>query len=370
MYIGATLGLAALVAGFVIINNNSFALKIGARGTTLYKHYNAIAATNDEHGCKEFWVSCSDYSFTLTEPTDGTIEEGGDIRNNKSFDWNGMTPLDDRFIPSNNKAKAWGMKPVLDLGNNRITYGLMPQTVVDDSDTISALNALDSSSIDETTGYYYYNGDFYQTCIGYNNDGDNHFANGTIVVDETKYWFICEPITWVIMENSSSTYLVYSEKALHGGINWGYSNSDTYETSQVRAWLNGTNTYSGQGFFQTALFNCNTYVQPMTFSLDDGSSIVNDNVRLLTKDEAQDSTYFANDNKRMLVTSDWTAAHRVCFKNGSTSFVRWWLCEASKNKTTCAWGVGVNGGVGEGGPKTATGSYDRAERPVIKITIA
>ena len=375
MYIGATLGLAALVAGVIVVTNNSFALKIGAKGTTLYKHYNAIAATDDEHGCKEFWVSCSDYSFTLTEPTDGTIVEGGNITDNKSFDWDGMTPLDDRFIPSNNKAKAWGMKPVLYSDDNVITYGLMPQTHVTSTDLMIALNELDSSYIDKTTGYYYYEGNFYQTCIGDRCDGDSHFSNGETVVNGTKYWFLCEPIAWKIMENSASTYLMYSMQALHGGINWGYSNSDTYETSQVRAWLNGTSTHSGQGFFQTALFNCNTYVQPMTIDLDDGSSRLNDNVRLLTKGEASDSKYFANDAARKLVPTDWAAAHHVCFQNGSSSFTRWWLCEANlidddEGNHTCAWGVGLGGAVGHGGPKTAKGSNDRAERPVIKITIA
>lgn len=108
----------------------------------------------------------------------------------------------------------------------------------------------------------------------------------------------------------------------------------------------------------------------MTISLDDGSSTINDNVRLLTKDEASDSTYFANDTARKLVPTDWTAAHHACFQNGSSSFTRWWLCEANTDNTSNAWGVGLGGAVGAGGPKTASGSNDRAERPCITLTIS
>ena len=361
----------SLATAIILVNEqtgNSF-VGLGVSSNADYKHYNAIAPTDNEHGCLEFWVSCSDYSYTFTKPTSGTIQEGGNITDNTSFDWNGMNVLDGRYIPSLNQQKSWGMIPVLDSGNNKITYGLFPQTVIEDEGTINALNALTSSDIYEGTGYYYYNGNFYQTCDGDRCDSDSHFASGTKVVNGTKYWFICEPISWVIMSNSGSNYQVYSEKALHAGINWGYSNSDAYEQSQVRAWLNGTGTHAGSGFFQTALFNSTEYVQSMTFTLDDGSATLNDYVRLLTKDEANDSTYFANDNARKVVLTDWTAAHHACFQNDSSSFARWWLCEANTDNTANAWGVGLGGAVGNGGPKTASGSNDRAERPVITITV-
>lgn len=370
---------ATMVSALAILNNRESSEYAGAAGIAYrasshanYKHYNAIAPTDNEHGCHEFWVDCSNYSYTLTMPTDGSIAEGGDITNNPSFDWTNMNVLDERYIPSNNQQKNWGMVPVLDSGNNRITYGLFPQTYVSDTDTINALNALTDSSIHDATGYYYYNGNFYQTAIGDRCDGDSHFADGTTVQNGTKYWFVCEPISWVIMSNSGSTYQLYSEKALHAGINWGYTNSDTYETSQVREWLNGIGTYDGKGFFQTGLFGSNQYVQKMTISLDDGSSTLNDNVRLLTKGEASDSTYFANDNARKLVPTDWTAAHHACFQSSSSSFTRWWLCEANtdKDNTSKAWGVGLGGAVGNGGPKTASGSNDRAERPYITLTIS
>ena len=137
----------------------------------------------------------------------------------------------------------------------------------------------------------------------------------------------------------------------------------------MRAWLNGLGTYAGQGFLQTALTNSAQYVTSMSLTLDDGSSSLNDQVRLLTKGEASHSTYFANDAARKLIVTDWAAAHHACFQNGSTSFTRWWLCEANTDNTSNAWGVGLGGAVGNGGPKTASGSNDRAERPVITIDI-
>ena len=371
VYIGTTITAAALVTVGLTISNSAINLNILSKASSsiTYKHYNAIAPTDNEHGCVEFWVSCSDYSFYLSAPSEGNIVEGGDITDNPSFAWNDMNILDDRYIPSLNEQRSWGMIPTVDLGNNKITYGLYPQTLVSDSSLISTLNTLGDEYISSVNGFYYYDGVFYQTCIGYRCDSDSHFADGTKVVDGTKYWFTCEPISWVIMSNSGSTYQMYSEKALHGGINWGYTNSDAYEQSQVREWLNGIGFFEGEGFFQTALFSSNQYVQKMTISLDDGSSTLNDNVRLLTKDEANDSYYFANDNARKLVPTDWAAAHKVCFQSGSSSFTRWWLCEANTVNTNNAWGVGLGGAVGNGGPKTGSDSYDRAERPVITINV-
>lgn len=365
MYSAITIAGALCMAGGLLFSKGVSPIQIAVKASyAVYKHYNAISATDNEHGCVEFWVSCSDYSYSLTAPTEGTIVEGGDITDNPSFDWDGMDILDERFVPSINQQKQWGMKPVVDLGNNRITYGLFPQTVVVDEDLIAELDYLPSSEIYEKTGYYYYEGNFYQNCIGYKCDNDSHFANGDKVVDGTKYWFLCEPISWVIMSNSGSTYQVYSEKGIHAGITWGYSNANVYEQSQVREWLNGN------GFFQTGLFGSTDYLQSMTISLDDGSSTLNDYVRLLTKGEAKDSTYFANDAARKLVPTDWSAAHGCCFQNGSSSFTRWWLCEANTVSTNNAWGVGLGGAVGDGGPKTGTGSDDRAERPVITLSIA
>ena len=370
IYAATTIGLMALAATGLFVGKGNISSIFAARADSpvVYKHYNAIAPTDNEHGCNEFWVNCSDYSYVLEQPTSGTIVEGGDITDNPNFDWNNMDVLDGRFIPSINQQKAYGMVPVLDQENNKITFGSYPQSRVTDSDTINALDALTDSDKYEN-GYYYYNGNFYQTCIGEKRDNDNHFSDGTKVVNGTKYWFICEPISWVIMENSGSDYLVYSEYALHGGLTWGYSDADIYETSRVREWLNGIGGYNGNGFYQAALFPGNVYLQDMALSLFDGSEI-NDKVRLLTEGEAKDTTYFANDNARKVNSTDWTAAHKVCFNNDTDSHVRWWLCEANTEDATCAWGVGIGGAVGDGGKKTSGDSYDRAERPVITVTIA
>ena len=370
-YTGITIGGIVFTAAGLLVHNKVLPFNMGVKASyAVYKHYNAITATDNEHGCREFWVACSDYSYVFERPTEGVIVEGGDITDNPSFDWDGMNVLDERYIPSNNQQKSWGMMPVVDQGNNRVSYGLYPQTYVSDAGLVAALDALSEDDIYDVNGYYYYNGNFYQNCLGDKCDNDNHFADGTKVVDGTKYWFLCEPISWVIMSNSGSTYQLYSEKALHAGIAWAYNNDNVYEQSQVREWLNGIGTYSSGGFLQSALYPNQNYLQTMSLSLDDGSATLNDYVRLLTKGEANDTTYFANNNARMIVLTDWTAAHHACFKNGSSSYGRWWLCEANTDTTTNVWGVGLSGDVGNGGPKTGNGSKDRAERPVITIAIS
>lgn len=367
--VAITMGMTVFVAGALYLSNSSFPSEMFAGSTTTYKHYNAIEATDDEHGCCEFWVNCSDYSYFLEAPTEGTIVEGGDIKDNPSFDWDGMDILDERFVPSINEEKSWGLRPVLDSANNKITYGLFPQTHVNDADLIAALNALPASAISDVTGYYYYEGNFYQTCLGDKRDNDNHFADGEKVVNGTKYWFLCEPVSWVIMNNTDSQYLVYTEKAIHAGVAWGYSTDNNYETSQVRDWLNGYGSYTGKGFLQEAFEGNKDYLRTMSLSLDDDSDISADYARLLTKGEANDATYFADNNARKITISDWAAAHHACFSNGSSSIGRWWLCEANTDNTSNAWGVGLDGKVGNGGPKTGTDSGDRCERPVVTIAI-
>lgn len=110
IYLTATLTLSALIAAGLTINNNGGPLIFAARASSpvAYKHYNAISATDNEHGCKEFWVDCSDYSYYFEAPTSGSIAEGGDIRDNHSFDWDGMDVLDERYIPSISKKKSGG----------------------------------------------------------------------------------------------------------------------------------------------------------------------------------------------------------------------------------------------------------------------
>ena len=375
MYIIATLGLAALTAGVYMASSNSLHLSKFAKASTIYKHYNSIFPDDDEHGCVEFWVSCSDYSYTLEEPTGVTIIEGGDITDNPSFDWDGMNILDDRYLPSFNESERWGMSPTYDSSSDRILYGLYPQTAVEDETTYNALEALTSDDIYEQNGYYYYNGNFYQNCIGDACDGDSHFASGTKVKNGTRYWFLCERISWVTMYASGSYNTVYSEKLLNAGVQWGHSNTDVYGTSLVRDWLNGVGTHSGNGFMKSAFSNDDTFLESMQLSLDDGSSTLNDYVRLLTKAEAKNSANFVNDGARKANITDWAAAHHACFQRGDNSFGRWWLCEGNTEitedyNTTHAWGVGLGGAVGQGGPKTGTASGDRCERPVVTIVYA
>ena len=382
IYLGLAGGIFAVASTVLFASRNEtsfFSSSKAPLNGPVYKHYNAIAPTENEHGCSEFWVNCSDFSYVLEQPTEGSIVEGGNITDNPSFDWNSMDYLDGRFIPSINQEKAWGMVPVIDSENNTATYGLYPQTVVDDSTLLETLESLTDESKDKNTGYYYYEGNFYQNCIGARRDSDSHFSNGATVEVGVKYWFTCEPISWKIMSSVDSTYQMYTSLGIYSGLTWGFSNTDTYETSRVRAWLIGTGTYVDEGFLQTALFESKNYLQSMTTTLDDGSATLNDKVRLLTKGEANDSAVFASKEVRKISPSDWAAAHKACFNSSSSSISRWWLCEGNleintdpekKRDTTMAWGVGLDGVVGNGGRKTSGDSYDRCIRPCITLTIA
>lgn len=82
--LGLTGGVMALGLAGVIVSQNTFNIGIGVHAedpnNILWKHYAAVEATPIMHGSKEFWANCSELgTHSLTEPTTGRIEEGGDF---------------------------------------------------------------------------------------------------------------------------------------------------------------------------------------------------------------------------------------------------------------------------------------------------
>lgn len=161
-----------------------------------------------------------------------------------------------------------------------LTYGNYPQTKVDDTDIISALNDEYGTPItqeDKWEAYSYYENSepsSYMYYIDIDNDEDGNYdyrgiylnsyrpinttdplGNSSYQYDNnyelnTAYWFRYEPISWTVLNNNENTLFITSDIILdsqsmyhtydehmtnhNGGL--GYINN--YELSDIRIWLN------------------------------------------------------------------------------------------------------------------------------------
>ena len=81
--------ISTLVVGGALAITAVFGAKAGVlagRGTDgheancQWNHYDAVEATYDDHGTKEFWACCTHVGqYTLTEPTEGQITDQGPL---------------------------------------------------------------------------------------------------------------------------------------------------------------------------------------------------------------------------------------------------------------------------------------------------
>lgn len=162
-----------------------------------------------------------------------------------------------KFI-SGSEEKEWndlhGVNAVIhrDLGDY-ITYGMYPQTNVNDPETIAILEKLKPTTFNN---YYYYNHEYYAKKIArLARDLNTHelltirkFDNGDEFIENETYWFKVEPVSWKILKESSNQYSLVSEKLLD--VQRYHRNSSTriidektiysnnYKYSDIREWLN------------------------------------------------------------------------------------------------------------------------------------
>ncbi len=96
-------GLLGVLAVGVTAAGSSGTIRTFGDDATIWKHYAAVAATETDHGSKEFWACCTPGDdnkygkrvFTAAEVT-GKIEEGGDIKDTTY--WNDIVEGDDRYV--------------------------------------------------------------------------------------------------------------------------------------------------------------------------------------------------------------------------------------------------------------------------------
>lgn len=162
-----------------------------------------------------------------------------------------------------------GIIPKFNADFTKVTYGMYPQSVVDDADLEASLNALLTTDTPNEFGYYHFDGNYYlkKYISVYNfeqyksvTDYPKCFDNGEEMLSGSPHWFKVEPIEWSVLEKNESNFTLISTKVLEKGTfdNQGGSRiiddktiyENNYEYSSVRNWLNSN--------LQNKLFFLNT----------------------------------------------------------------------------------------------------------------
>lgn len=224
--------------------------------------------------------------------------------------------------------------PTLSDDGKTITYGLYPQTNVNDSSLVSALNEL---TMPESNGWYLYNNNYYAKVIATPYESGYEFDNGTTITNRTTYWFKCEPIVWNVLSNNNGEYYIVSSVLLDAHC---YHNSrssriidgqtvyaNNYMYSDIRTWLNAD-------FYNSAFALCNEHIQ--TTTVNNSASTTNsssnnyscanteDKVFLLSYSDYLNSSYgfrasTSSTNTRYCRTTDWARARGAWYYTNSSA---------------------------------------------------
>lgn len=126
------------------------------------------------------------------------------------------------------------------------TLGSYPQSLVEDTTTINALNAIGTTN---ENGYVLYNNEYYEKVeakvtspteeqIGLGAINDIKFNNGQSVINHQTYWFKVEPIKWRKMgEFDNGDIILLSNVTIDAGFIFD-AESNVYKNSFLRTWLN------------------------------------------------------------------------------------------------------------------------------------
>lgn len=132
--------------------------------------------------------------------------------------------------------------------NGNLTYGLYPQSYVNDEALISNLNQI--SEFDEN-GYCFYNSEYYTKVTATPAQGNREFNDGTVIVEGKEYWFKLDPIEWSYFTfysgNGISSYTGYFSLKVLDYREFNKYGRNIYLNSPIRTWLN--NDFYNQAFF-------------------------------------------------------------------------------------------------------------------------
>ena len=290
------------------------------------------------------------------------------------------------------------------IGGNYYYYvelGEYPQTVVADTATLSALNALGNSAKTGRTFVvgasddaaqtahveYSYNGAKYvkvASAVVYSTDAQYKFSTGTKATSGNTYWFKVEPIKWFLLEaystaktaytGSTTNLRVFSEQILTANVMFDAS-TNPWNTSNIRAWLNNafyTSAFSAEdkGYIvknKTRYFGTGEYNTKDDYTVTTGGNTTEDNVWLISNYEAGNTYYgtnaYLNKKGRAATPTDFAVVNKtVMGSNGSGVY---WLRSAGSAATSACL-VYRDGGLYYGRTVNDTGY---SVRPALLLSI-
>lgn len=239
--------------------------------------------------------------------------------------------MSEEDIIQNEWDKAHGVVPVVSEDDKTLTYGLYPQTVVDNIELIAELNKIESP---EENGFYLYNDDYYykktaRPFYSVNPIGEGviiyqDFDNGEHIIAGENYWFRCEPISWNIISCNDGSYQLISEKLIDSQdynfteysrtIDGKLVSANNYFYSSIRGWL--TNN-----FFNSAFFLRNEEIQSSLVdnSAESTGKADNPNICEDTYDKVflpsvkETRELFNTDFGARIITTDYSRILNVCY---------------------------------------------------------
>lgn len=245
-----------------------------------YKYGLIATTTNMERGSVEIIAGegYADETITIVAtPKEGYLFEGwyenGLTRINGKQTYSFTMPHEDVYLSGNFVTEAeheeiltkkYGKKPVLSDDGKTLTYGLYPQTNVNDKNLVASLNEIEQP---EANGWYLYEEDYYAKVVASPYSNSYQFVNGDTIVKDETYWFKCEPIEWdVLTDNSGEIQLLshllldnheYNDSTSNRTIDGKTVYATNYEFSSIRSWLNNE-------FYNTAFSFNPDYIQKTT----------------------------------------------------------------------------------------------------------
>ena len=350
--------------------------------TTLWKHYDAVPATEDVHGSKEFWASCDDPGYhVFAEPTQGTIEEGGDFSQTSYFEE--LVYGDDRYIPSLFETRN-AVYPKA-TGASTLTYGIYPQSVIcDDYALITALNGLDESAID-SNGWYLYNGSYYAKMKTPSSPLGARFDNGESIEKNKTYWFACEPIEWQVLSREDGQAYILSSMVLDNKCYYSGTTNRTiedktispnnYQYSDIRVWLN-------DDFYASAFALNNAFIR--TTTVDNSAKTTETGTNPYWSENTEDKVFLPSYRDYMNVdygfvnsesasstrgsrTSEWSRAFGINYEKNDNA--NKWNGNYMTRSPRATYLRDIHFVESDGHINASYNNYEQGVRPAITITL-
>lgn len=150
--------------------------------------------------------------------------------------------LEARFGTIAEYERKIGISPSFSQNGDLVTYGLYPQTLVNDPKII---NLIQNNSTQLSNGWRTVEKKYYAKVKAkpYSYNSPTFTDNSTNVIKDTTYWFECEPITWRVLQSSNGNYYLLSQVCLDASP----GTSSTWTSSKMRTFLN--NDFYNNAFF-------------------------------------------------------------------------------------------------------------------------